>query len=135
MANLLEDWTTHGPAVLAKVREQDPSTYLRVAFITIPKDVQIAIEQRSGPMDSNEMRNVRRLVDLIEACGANTGDPEQVWSWVEEDLRTRRATPIEQELNSRALQSDPGLSHGEIGQNGQGICLSADLIRGKYRRG
>ena len=81
--------------MLAKVREQDPSTYLRVAFITIPKDVQIAIEQRSGPMDSNEMRNVRRLVDLIEACGANTGDPEQVWSWVEEDLRTRMATPIE----------------------------------------
>jgi hypothetical protein len=44
MTNLLDDWTTHGPAVLARVREEDPSTYLRVAFNTLPKDVAISIE-------------------------------------------------------------------------------------------
>ena len=55
MSHLLEDWLSHGPGVLARVRENDPSSYLRVAFSTIPKDVQIAIESR-GPMDSNEMR-------------------------------------------------------------------------------
>jgi hypothetical protein len=38
MANPLDDWTKHGPAVLAKVRKEDPSTYLRVAFDTIPKE-------------------------------------------------------------------------------------------------
>ena len=41
-----------GPAVLARVRQEDPSTYLRVAFNTTPKDVQLSIEQRSGPLDS-----------------------------------------------------------------------------------
>jgi hypothetical protein len=58
MSHLLEDWLSHGPGVLARVRENDPSTYLRVAFSTIPKGVQIAIESR-GPMDSNEMRLLR----------------------------------------------------------------------------
>src|SRR4029434_2804544 len=53
VANLLEDWTTHGPGVLATVRAYDPSTYLRVAFSIIPKDVQIALETRC-PMDSEE---------------------------------------------------------------------------------
>jgi hypothetical protein len=95
MTHLLEDWTTHGPGVLAIVRAQDPSTYLRVAFNTIPKDVQIAIEQRSGPLDSNEMRTMRRLVDLIEACGAAAGDAETVLGWIEEDLRARMAVPVE----------------------------------------
>lgn len=94
MANLLDDWVKHGPAVLAKVRKDDPSTYLRVAFNTIPKDVQIAIEQRTGPLDSGEMRMMRRLVDMIAAC-ASTVDAETVFSWIEEDLRARAAKLVQ----------------------------------------
>src|SRR5262245_51509442 len=93
VANLLEDWTKHGPGVLAKVRADDPSTYLRVAFSIIPKDVQIALETR-GPMDSDEMRKVRRVVELIDACGAGGLDPENVFAWIEEDLRARMAKTI-----------------------------------------
>jgi hypothetical protein len=93
MAHLLDDWTKHGPAVLAKVRSEDPSTYLRVAFSTIPKDVQIAIENR-GPLDSEEMRKVRRLVEIIDACGASGVDPEAVFAWIEDDLRARLAKSI-----------------------------------------
>src|SRR5262249_14514348 len=43
--------------------EGAPSTYLRVAFNTIPKDVQFAIEQRTGPLDSNDMRAMRKSID------------------------------------------------------------------------
>jgi hypothetical protein len=96
MSHLLEDWLAHGPAVLARVRESDPSTYLRVAFSTIPRDVQIAIAQRSGPMDSDEMRMLRRLVDMIESAGAaKIADAETVLGWIEEDLRARLARPID----------------------------------------
>jgi hypothetical protein len=41
MSHLLEDWLSHGPGVLAQVRQDDPSTYLRVAFSVIPKDSPI----------------------------------------------------------------------------------------------
>jgi hypothetical protein len=96
MANLLDDWTKHGPAVLARVRQDDPSTYLRVAFNTIPKDVQIAIEQRNGPLDTNEMRLMRRLVDMIDACEASkVADPETVLRWIEDDLRARLALSVQ----------------------------------------
>jgi hypothetical protein len=93
--DLLDDWLKHGASVLARVRDEDPSTYIRVAFNAIPKDVQIAIEQRSGPLDTNEMRMLRRLVDMIDAAGAaNIADSETVLGWIEEDLRGRLAKPI-----------------------------------------
>lgn len=98
VANLLDDWATHGTTVLAKVRKDDPSTYLRVAFSIIPKDVQIAIENR-GPMDSDEMRGVRRLVEIINACGAGDIDPATVFAWIEEDLRARLAHTVETTRN------------------------------------
>jgi hypothetical protein len=94
VANLLEDWAKHGTGVLAKVRKDDPSTYLRVAFSIIPRDVQIAIENR-GPMDRDEMRAVRRLVEIIDACGASGVDPETVFGWIEDDLRARFAKTVE----------------------------------------
>jgi hypothetical protein len=72
------------------VRATDPSAYLRVLFSIIPKDVAVSIEARSGPMDSNEMRMLRRLVDMIEACGAaGVADSQTVFAWIEEDLRAR----------------------------------------------
>jgi hypothetical protein len=105
MAHLLEDWTTHGPAVLARVRQEDPSTYLRVAFNAIPKDVQLSIEQRGGPMETNEMRMLRRLVDVIDACGAaNVADSETVLGWIEEDLRARMAVPVVDQAGATGRQ-------------------------------
>jgi len=92
MTNLLDDWTTHGPAVLARVREEDPSTYLRVAFNTLPKDVAISIENR-GPMDTEEGRYLRRLVDIIRTS-AGDSDPMLVLDDIEQHLRGRFAKAV-----------------------------------------
>jgi hypothetical protein len=46
MANLLDDWTAHGRLFWRKWGEIS-STYLRVAFSTIPKDSQITVEHWS----------------------------------------------------------------------------------------
>jgi Family of unknown function (DUF5681) len=76
MAHLLDDWTTHGKGVLATVRKEDPSTYLRVAFGTLPKDVAISIENR-GPMDSEEGRNVNQAPQVTTVAGDE--DPMKPW--------------------------------------------------------
>lgn len=94
-ADALADWTTHGKTTLARVREDDPSTYLRVLFSIIPKDIAVSIEQRNGPLDSEEMRTMRRLVEVIRAAGATGLDPEMVFAWIEEDLRARLAQPLQ----------------------------------------
>ncbi|OSJ16845.1 hypothetical protein BST63_10535 [Bradyrhizobium canariense] len=75
------------------MRLADPSTYLRVLFSIIPKDIAVSIENRTGPMDSAEMRMMRRLVGLIQAT-SNAVDPEIVFGWIEEDLRARVAKQI-----------------------------------------
>lgn len=98
-ADALADWTTHGKDTLARVRADDPSTYLRVLFSIIPKDIAVSIENR-GPMEREEMRKVRRLVEMIDACGASGIDPEEVFSWIEEDLRARLAKTIPAEPSS-----------------------------------
>jgi len=93
-ADALADWTANGPSTLERVRATDPSTYLRVLFSIIPKDIAVSIENR-GPMEREEMRKVRRLVEIIDACGASGIDPETVFGWIEDDLRARFAKPVE----------------------------------------
>jgi hypothetical protein len=63
---------SHG---LARVGEEEPTTYLRVAFNTIPKDVQIAIEQRTG----HEMRMMRGAVESIEACAPAEAEQDRIY--------------------------------------------------------
>ncbi|MBR0945909.1 MULTISPECIES: DUF5681 domain-containing protein [Bradyrhizobium] len=92
-ADALADWTTHGKTTLERVRATDPSTYLRVLFSIIPKDIAVSIENRTGPMDSAEMQMMRRLVGLIQATAAAI-DPETVFGWIEEDLRARVAKDL-----------------------------------------
>lgn len=93
-ADALADWTANGATTLERVRLTDPSTYLRVLFSIIPKDIAVSIENRTGPMDSAEMQMMRRLVGLIQAT-ANAVDPEIVFGWIEEDLRARVAKQID----------------------------------------
>ncbi|MCK1595488.1 DUF5681 domain-containing protein [Bradyrhizobium sp. 164] len=92
-ADALADWTANGKDTLERVRATDPSTYLRVLFSIIPKDIAVSIENRTGPMDSAEMQMMRRLVGLIQAT-ANAVDPEIVFGWIEDDLRARVAKQI-----------------------------------------
>jgi Family of unknown function (DUF5681) len=98
-ADALADWTANGASVLERVRATDPSTYLRVLFSIIPKDIAVSIENRTGPMDSAEMQHMRRLVALIQAT-ASAVDPEIVFGWIEEDLRARVAKVVSAETSS-----------------------------------
>ncbi|RXG85349.1 DUF5681 domain-containing protein [Bradyrhizobium zhanjiangense] len=92
-ADALADWTKNGANVLERVRATDPSTYLRVLFSIIPKDIAVSIENRTGPMDTAEMQMMRRLVAMIRAT-ADAVDIETVFAWLEEDLRARVAKQV-----------------------------------------
>lgn len=89
-ADALADWTANGKDVLARVRATDPSAYLRVLFSIIPKDIAVSIETRSGPMDSEEARLLRRMVEVIQLV-AGDRDPMEIIGEIESDLRARYA--------------------------------------------
>jgi hypothetical protein len=95
-ADALADWTANGSDVLARVRATEPATYLRVLFSIIPKDVAVSIEHRAGPLASDEMQQLRRLVEIINACAAQSGvTHEEIAAQIEEDLRARFAKQID----------------------------------------
>lgn len=100
-ADALADWTANGAATLERVRATDPSTYLRVLFSIIPKDIAVLIENRTGPMDTAEMQMMRRLVALIQAT-ASAIDAETVFAWIEDDLRARVAKVVDKAEPSSA---------------------------------
>ena len=61
------DWAAGGPEVIARVRQQDPSTYLRVVASILPKDVLVNVQQQvPGNLDPDEWRVLVDLVRLIK---------------------------------------------------------------------
>ena len=77
-----------------RVAASNPEKILEVMARVLPKEVAVSVEQR-GPMDSETVRKLRRIVDLIDACGAGGVAEETVLAWIEEDLRARMAVPVQ----------------------------------------
>lgn len=66
--------------MLERVRQTEPATYLRVAAVLVPKEMNIAVEQKApGNLDK-----VRELLDILDAAGVESAD----------ELRARLARPV-----------------------------------------
>ena len=96
VADFMADWREHGPAVLERVRTNNPSTYIRVAAILVPKELNVSVEQKApGGLDADSYAALRRLLDIIQASGVE-GEPQAVFERIEAALRADAATLIEQ---------------------------------------
>lgn len=93
VSDLQEKWRTDGPDILDRLAKDDPAKLVEAISRMAPKDVAVTLEQR-GPLDSEEMRGMRRLVEVIRTAGATGLDPEMVFAWIEDDLRARLAKTI-----------------------------------------
>ena len=60
---LHDDFTQHGAEAIAKVREVDPSTYMRVVAGLLPKEVKI-----ERPIEEMSDDELGRLIDLLRAA-------------------------------------------------------------------
>lgn len=58
----------------------EPATSLRVAAVLVPKAMNVAVEQRSGPTDKPEMQMMRKLIDTIQAGTPVGAEPAEVLS-------------------------------------------------------
>jgi len=87
----------HGADVLARVRQSDPSTYLRVAVSVIPKEIGGSFEQRTpGNLSAEEWPTLRRIVDIVQA-NAKGAELGPVLQTIEDALRADQAKLIEAE--------------------------------------
>jgi hypothetical protein len=92
------DWAAGGPEVIARVRQQDPSTYLRVVASILPKDVLVNVQQNvPGGLDPAEWGVMIDLVKLITASAPPnaTALPSDIAPALEETVRAHFAKPVE----------------------------------------
>jgi hypothetical protein len=59
--DVVRDWRKHGAKVLTRVREDDPSTYLRVVASLLPKDLNVNVNVDIDPAAITE--KLQELVD------------------------------------------------------------------------
>jgi hypothetical protein len=97
---LLQDlavvWEEHGKTVLERLAKDDPAKLAQIAYGLLPRDIFVRVEDQRTPggLDADSYAALRRLLDVIESCGA-IGEPQQVFAMIEEDLRARLAKPLD----------------------------------------
>ena len=67
IAAMYDDFSQHGAAVIAKVREERPAEYLRVVASLLPKELKIDRERSMHEMSDAELMAVIR--GTADACG------------------------------------------------------------------
>jgi Family of unknown function (DUF5681) len=95
LADLASVWETHGESVLERLALTDPGKLATIAYGLLPRDLFISVQQQApGGLDAESWASLRRVLDLIESCGAS-GEPQEVFEMIEEDLRARLAKSVE----------------------------------------
>ena len=61
LTKFADDFEQHGEGVIAKVRENEPATYLRIASTIIPKELELASSPFDG-MSDDELDKVLAYV-------------------------------------------------------------------------
>jgi len=68
---LADDFKEHGPAVIARVREEDPKFYLSMCGHLIPKE--FAVAEQEDPLSSLSLEQLREAYEAINAAIAIDG--------------------------------------------------------------
>jgi hypothetical protein len=119
VADLTASWEKHGPAVLERLRIDDPATYARLAVSLVPKDVQLTVEKVDPileKLDADARAVLRELLLIIADTRAEGIEPATIFAWIAEDLRARMATEIEG-FGSKAVAT--ALSSNDKQESGQ----------------
>ena len=83
LTQLCDDFEVHGAAVIERVRQEDPATYIRVIASLIPKDIKIDRRPDAGPLSDLTDEEVtalacaaRHAVAHADAAAAEQGSSE-----------------------------------------------------------
>jgi hypothetical protein len=81
----------------------DPSTYMRVCFSILPKDIRVSVQQQTpGNLEPDEWRVPVDLVQLIKASAPQGAQalPSDIAPAIEGTVRAHFAVPIDGKLGS-----------------------------------
>ena len=99
LADLAADWEAGGAEAIAGVRMTDPSTYMRVCFSILPRDILLSVQQQPpGNLDPDEWRVLLDLVRLIRSSAPDGAKalPTEIVPTIEETVRAHFARLVDQ---------------------------------------
>lgn len=78
--DVIDDWEKNGASVLAKVREEDPATYLRVAASLVPKEFKLTTDESTLDRFLDGLGNdeLEQLLNGLKALGASGQDRKKI---------------------------------------------------------
>jgi hypothetical protein len=97
VSDFLADWHEHGTDVLARVRATEPAVYLRVAAVLVPKELNVAVEQKTpGNISVEDWKLIIDLVKLIKASSPPGAEavPSELIPVIEDSIRAHFAKPV-----------------------------------------
>jgi hypothetical protein len=65
VSDFLADWHEHGTDVLQRVRMAEPATYVRVASVLVPKELNVALEKTPNGLQAHEWEAVKRIAAVM----------------------------------------------------------------------
>jgi hypothetical protein len=73
LADMLEDWEEHGAAVIAKVRENDPTQYVKVVASVLPKELNVRVNELDDLTDDQLARQLAGIAAKLANAGISFG--------------------------------------------------------------
>lgn len=72
--DMLADWSTNGAATIAKVREEDPTQYVKVVASVLPKELNVRVNDFDDLTDDQLARQLASIASQLAGAGFALGE-------------------------------------------------------------
>lgn len=73
---LLDDFSEHGPAAIKEVREDKPDQYLKVVASTLPRELNVKVNELDELTDDQLARQLASIATQLARAGISVGEGE-----------------------------------------------------------
>ena len=73
LADLLADWSEHGPVVIAEVRRDKPEVYLKIVASILPAQLNVKVSDVDELTDDQLARQLAHVIASLAAAGVDFG--------------------------------------------------------------
>lgn len=74
LQDMLADWQENGAAVIARVRVEDPTQYVKVVASVLPKELNVRVDEFADLDDSQLARQLAAIASQLARAGVAFGE-------------------------------------------------------------
>lgn len=74
LADMLADWSEHGADTIARVRDEDPTQYVKVVASVLPKELNVKVNDFDDLTDDQLARQLAAIASQLAGAGFTLGE-------------------------------------------------------------